>query len=435
MITIVGIGENAGCITKAGAKKARAADRLFVRSFKTRAGRGYKNKAQSMDEIFDTAKNFEDAAKAIADALLSAAADGGEVVYLTDGTGISDGVFELLSKVKADVAIIPAPLTLSQPSSSWLTVTADTALEELPYIDTAAGLLIINLDSQITASEIKLKLFDFYPPEQEAVFTGADAKAQSITVEDIDRQKKYGESASVFIAGDYRPDKAVACFGDVKRMMERLTAPDGCPWDIAQTHESIRINMIEEAYEAVDALDSESAEEITEELGDVFLQSLFHADIARRTGEFTLSDVFSVLQNKLYSRHTHIFGEKKASDGAEALKHWDKAKAEEKSYVSLYDELHRMPEGFPSLLRLQKAYKKAAKAGKEQPVGQLYDTAKNRADAFLSNKTDKASATEQTKTELVLLLRDLTRIGAALGVDVEAELNKAAAEYIGTFKE
>ena len=150
-------------------------------------------------------------------------------------------------------------------------------------------------------------------------------------------------------------------FGDLCRIMDRLVAPDGCPWDKAQTHESIRVNLIEEAYEAVDAIDGGDIDAMTEEIGDVLLQAVFHCNMGRRFGEFELSDVLGTLCGKLVNRHTHIFGENKAANADEALGYWEAAKSEEKSYVSTADKLNRLPQNFPSLLAAEKIYKKLAK--------------------------------------------------------------------------
>ncbi len=152
-------------------------------------------------------------------------------------------------------------------------------------------------------------------------------------------------------------------FNDLLLVMKRLTAPDGCPWDKAQTHDSIRINMLEEAYEAVDALTRRDVANMREELGDVLLQVVFHCDMAERDGEFTLGDVVDELVKKLVFRHPHVFGEVKASDSAEALSAWEGAKAVEKSYSTLAEQLSRLPENFPALLKAQKTYKKSKKAG------------------------------------------------------------------------
>lgn len=152
-------------------------------------------------------------------------------------------------------------------------------------------------------------------------------------------------------------------FEDLLLVMRRLTAPDGCPWDKAQTHDSIRINMIEEAYETVDAITRRDIPNMREELGDVLLQVVFHCDMAEREGEFTLADVIDDLVKKLVFRHPHVFGEIKASDAAEALTSWENAKAVEKNYSTLSEQLARIPSGFPALLKSQKLYKKCKKSG------------------------------------------------------------------------
>lgn len=151
---------------------------------------------------------------------------------------------------------------------------------------------------------------------------------------------------------------------DAVRVIERLARDgDGCPWDRVQTHESIRINMIEEAYEAVDAIDKRDLDNMCEEFGDVFLQSILQSDIARRSGEFDFSDVCDGLCKKLIGRHTFIFGSDTACDPDEAIVGWEKAKAVEKHYGGVADQLKKLPDNFPALLLCEKTYKKLKKAG------------------------------------------------------------------------
>ncbi len=151
---------------------------------------------------------------------------------------------------------------------------------------------------------------------------------------------------------------------DVLRVIDRLTWEDGgCPWDKVQTHESIRINMIEEAYEAVDAIDKRDVANMREEFGDVLLQSVLQSDISRRSGEFDFDDVCDELCKKLIGRHTFIFGSDSAGNADEALVLWEKAKAVEKNYDSVKTQLSKLPDNFPSLLLCQKTYKKLKKAG------------------------------------------------------------------------
>lgn len=167
----------------------------------------------------------------------------------------------------------------------------------------------------------------------------------------------------IYIKGDDSLFKPRYSDGDLVHVIRRLTAEDGCPWDRAQTHESIRITAVEEAYELCEAIDNRDVGNIEEEIGDLLLQSALHSDIAERAGEFTRIDVIDALVRKLVTRHTHIFGEDKASDPESALKYWEAAKAVEKNASSTEEQLARIPETFPALLYAQKALKKLTKAG------------------------------------------------------------------------
>jgi len=119
-------------------------------------------------------------------------------------------------------------------------------------------------------------------------------------------------------------------FEDLVALQQRLLAPGGCPWDRQQTHETLRTYLLEETYEVLDALDSKQPEKIAEELGDLLLQVLFHAELGRLEGTFELGDVIESIYLKMVRRHPHVFGETKARDAAEVLKNWEQIKAEER---------------------------------------------------------------------------------------------------------
>ena len=148
-------------------------------------------------------------------------------------------------------------------------------------------------------------------------------------------------------------------------VVRRLRAPDGCPWDREQTHSSLRTNMIEEAYEAVDAIDDNDMKHLREELGDVLLQVLLHSQIASENGDFNLDDVAKELKDKLIHRHPHVFGEAKIESSAGVVDAWEKLKAEEKSHrKSAMDGISRSQ---AALISAQKISKKAIKVGFEWP--------------------------------------------------------------------
>ena len=152
-------------------------------------------------------------------------------------------------------------------------------------------------------------------------------------------------------------------FSDLEQIMHRLRADDGCEWDRAQTHESIRINLIEEAYELVDAIDQKDVAAMKEECGDVLMQAVFHAEIAQKNGEFNYMDMVTGLCRKLIDRHTHIFGNNHASNADEALVVWEAAKKKEKHYASASDQMDRVPKNLPALLFAEKIQKYAKKVG------------------------------------------------------------------------
>ncbi|MDE6029116.1 MAG: MazG family protein [Clostridiales bacterium] len=238
-----------------------------------------------------------------------------------------------------------------------LTVDSETFLR-LPVVDTSLTVEIYDITPE-NFPRVKDKLISLYGERPE--FSRAESTETIIMPPQDDFRKQRYNAA------------------DAMRVIARLTRDgDGCPWDRAQTHESIRINMIEEAYEAVDAIDKHDLAGMREEFGDVFLQALLQSDMARRNGTFDFDDVCDGLCKKLISRHTFIFGDEKASDADEAHKLWDKAKATEKHYDSVKTILNKLPDNFPALLLAQKTHKKLKKAGyQSDPKAALDDAVKN----------------------------------------------------------
>ena len=161
-------------------------------------------------------------------------------------------------------------------------------------------------------------------------------------------------------------------FDRLVRTMWRLRQPDGCPWDREQTHRSITKNMVEEAYEAVEAIEANDADHLIEELGDVLEQVVLHAQIAADDGAFTIDDVVAGLNEKLVRRHPHVFGEHAAAgDGGEVQDIWDEVKAAERAASGEEERpkglLDSVPRSLPALMQCQKISKRAAKAGFEWP--------------------------------------------------------------------
>ena len=152
-------------------------------------------------------------------------------------------------------------------------------------------------------------------------------------------------------------------FNDLLDIMAQLRAENGCPWDRKQTHESLRIYMIEETYEVLEALDTGDMDQFCNELGDLLLQIVFHAQIAREQVEFDMTDVTTEICRKLISRHTHIFGDAKADTPEQVVENWEAIKKKEKHLKTQTGVLKDVPSSLPSLMRSYKVQQKAAQVG------------------------------------------------------------------------
>lgn len=154
---------------------------------------------------------------------------------------------------------------------------------------------------------------------------------------------------------------------DLREIVRLLRAPGGCPWDREQTHESIRRNFLEEAYEVAEAIDEGNPEHLQEELGDVLLQVMFHSCIEEELGRFTLDEVADTVSKKLIFRHPHVFGDVQVEGTGEVLTNWEELKRKEKGQKTHADALDAVARSLPALWRAEKVQKKAKKAGFDWP--------------------------------------------------------------------
>lgn len=218
--------------------------------------------------------------------------------------------------------------------------------------------------------------------------------------------------------------------GDLARIVSILRAPGGCPWDREQTHQSIRQNMLEEAYEACEAIDQADTDHLKEELGDVLLQVALHAQMEKESGSFTLDDVADGICKKLIFRHPHVFGDVHADDTNQALNTWDAMKRVEKSQATYTDTLQAVARSLPALWRAEKVQKKAKKAGFDWPDAQG-------AVDKLSEETGELKAAMAGQGDVAEELGDLlfacVNVSRFLDVDAEAALTAATDKFIRRF--
>jgi len=221
--------------------------------------------------------------------------------------------------------------------------------------------------------------------------------------------------------------------GDLLEIMRLLRSENGCPWDREQTHSSIRMNVIEEAYEVAEAIDSGSDSLLKEELGDLLLQVAFHAQMAEEDGAFGFGGVCDGICKKLIYRHPHVFGEVKADTPGEVLKNWDALKSAAKGEKTLAESLESVPKLLPALMRAEKVGKKAANAGYDSAdtneALECLKSSVNRLELAILHKKD-----DEIEEVFGQVLFDCCNLGRFLKKDSEKALTIAVNKFIMRFK-
>jgi tetrapyrrole methylase family protein/MazG family protein len=222
-------------------------------------------------------------------------------------------------------------------------------------------------------------------------------------------------------------------FAELVRIMERLRGPGGCPWDREQTRESIKPYLIEEAYEVAEAIEDNNPDELRVELGDLLLQIVFHAEMAREEGLFTIEDVIRSITDKMIRRHPHVFGETQVSGSAEVLRNWARIKAQERKHDETPSAVSGVPRALPALLR---AHRLGEKAGH---VGFDWDRPRAVLEKVDEELCELRSAVESgdrahVEAELGDVLFALTSLGRHLDIQAEDALQRANDRFVRRFR-
>jgi len=232
-------------------------------------------------------------------------------------------------------------------------------------------------------------------------------------------------------------------FEDLVAVQARLRAPGGCPWDREQTHETLRTYLIEESYEVLDAIENGNAEDLAEELGDLLLQILFHADMARETGAFDISDVITGIHDKMVRRHPHVFGDVKAETSGEVLKNWAQLKAKEKQASSpkaaasqnpAPSTLDGVPRNLPALLEAYQMTRRAAQVGFDwERVEGIFEKLEEETTELRAAllESDRRAAEEEVGD----LLFSVVNLARFLGLDPEVTLKHSNLKFKNRFQE
>ena len=220
---------------------------------------------------------------------------------------------------------------------------------------------------------------------------------------------------------------------DLVEIVRLLRSENGCPWDKEQTHKSIRMDFLEEVYEAIEAIDFDSEEMLREELGDVLLQVVFHSQIETEKNSFNFSDVTNDICKKLIIRHPHVFGDVSVKNSDDVLKNWDSIKKDTKGQETYTDTLKSVPRVFPSLLRASKLGKRASRANLDfKDANSAFKSLKDEVDEL--SKAIESNSVEMISEEIGDVIFSAVNVARKFNLNAEELLTQANEKFISRFE-
>lgn len=448
-LTIVGLGPGSkSYLTIEALEIIKTAPLVYVRTIKHPV-MGYLEsvggKFESYDSYYDTYDQFEQVYENIAkDVILKL--EEADVVYAVPGNPfVAESTVEYLidhvdaSQIKVihGASFIDAIVTTLRVDPVYGLNIIDGLTIEDSNIDVSADALIIQVYDQRVASDVKLKLMSYYDDDHEiTVVRGAGIEDEEIIKRvplfELDRVDCLDHLTSVYIEAVHPEDRKKFFMNDLIGVMKVLRSPDGCPWDREQTHQSLKRYLLEEAYEVLEAIDDEDLWGLEEELGDLLLQVVFHAEIASENGYFDFNDVITGIYEKMVRRHPHVFNDIHVNDSDEVLVNWEAIKNEEKEEKTVSESIHNIAKSFPPLLKAEKIQKKMAKVGFDWPeVKGAFDKLREELEE-LQNAIDSGDS-EQISLELGDLLFSAVNVARILKCDPSEALEKTNAKVIKRF--
>ena len=427
LIQVIGVGLEAGDLTLKAAEALRSGVRIVLHTEHIGCAAWLKEQGiayESLDFLYDECGDFDEHAERAAGFLMECA-EAGDVVYAV--YDVRDRTVLRLSQKEKKLRVVAGP-----PVEGALMGFLDGATRMLEASDwenfrlsAMENALVRELNNRELASEVKLKLMECYPDETRCFVLNGDGSISRVPLYDLDRLKKYDHRscALVFAERDLMKLERFS-FDELVQVMRMLQGPDGCPWDKAQTHESLRPYMLEETYEAIDCINQGDTDHLYDELGDILMQVVMHAEIARNHGEFDITDSITAICDKMIQRHTHIFGKDSVQDADSVLDLWTKNKMKERGQQTFAEVLREVSHSVPALMRGCKLIEKAARAGV------------NCADAgalLRDMNAQLAKMDENAEQALGNALLMLCAVARARKVDLEIALNEAADRFIDRF--
>ena len=401
---------------------------------------------QSFDAVYEKHDQFSAVYEEIAETLL-AEAEKGPVTYAVPGHPlIAERTVQLLldrgPKRNTEIEIGGGQSFLD----AMFQALAIDPIEGFQLLDGTAmsrDLMLFNSHTIIgqvydafVASEVKLTLMEKLPDEYEIfIVTAAGSKGQvikKVPLFELDREMELSNLTSVYVPPVSDEKVLYKDFHKLRGIISELRGPNGCPWDKKQTHESLKKYLIEEAYELIEAIDNEDIDHMIEELGDVLLQIMLHAQIGEDDGYFTIDDVIEGISAKMVRRHPHVFGDITAENEEEVLKNWQEIKEQEKG-GAVKSLLEGAGKGLPNLLKAYELQKEAAKVGFDwKTVAPILDKVKEEMDE-LSAEIQESGKQEDIELEYGDLLFALVNFARHYDINPDQALFKANQKFMRRF--
>ena len=435
-ITLIGAGAEFNNLTLAGYKTARESKRVFLRTALSKVGSEIMQsdiKAEPLDYVYESCRNFDTLSKKLAKVVLDASKTE-DVVYVVDGDVSDDVSCSIILKRHKNVEVIAGVSKATYFLSKLGIVGSYTACSayDVKSCSLSLPLVVYDIDSQFMASEVKLTLSNLFGDEIPAYkFKNGSFKKIQLYESDFDCDFDY--SCALVIDKLPLTQKTRFDLDDLHEIVKVLRSENGCPWDRAQTKESIRKDIIEEAYELVDSINRNDEDGMLEESGDLILQAVFSSVFAEERRSFTLRDALSGICAKLIARHTHIFGADKASTAENALEIWDKNKQKEKGFECGGEYLDSVPKNFPALMRAQKVGSRAKKFNMDfDSAIAVFEKVKEELDEV---RVELGSGdSKKLANELGDLLFAIVSLARLSGLESEEILNLSTEKFIDRFK-
>jgi tetrapyrrole methylase family protein/MazG family protein len=450
-ITVVGLGSGGEDQLTLGIwRKLQSSSHIYVRTAEHPAIQLLREnnlQFQSFDLIYEQNDAFADVYETITGKLIAAVQEHGqEIIYAVPGHPmVAEQTSQLLKQQCPDKGIelqfLGGESFLDQ---AFLRFGFDP-IEGFQLLDGTQPLnnpfnprihtIVAQVYDTFTASDVKLGLMAWYPDDFPVVVGHAlgvqgEESIQTIPLYELDRVQGYGNLSLVWIPRNVEESLQNRSFGRLQEIVSILRSPEGCPWDREQTHASLRKNLIEEACEVLETIDDDDPDAMCEELGDLLLQVMLHAQLEDETGAFNVYDVVQGLNEKLIRRHPHVFGTRSAGNSDEALIHWQQIKQEEKRQKGIDVGI---PRDFSGLLKAWKLQKKAAQVGfdftdVEDVIAKIDEEL-----AELKAEISKAGEQDAQKAELGDLLFSIVNLARFLKVDPEEAVALTNNKFIRRF--